>query len=34
MIEPPKLIEIEFRDGKRQVPEYLAALMTGSRPTA
>ena len=29
MIEPPKFVEIEFRDGKRQVPEYLASLMNG-----
>jgi hypothetical protein len=29
MIEPPVPVEIEFRDGKRQVPEYLAAVMEG-----
>jgi hypothetical protein len=27
MIEPPKVIELEFRDGRRQVPEYVAALL-------
>jgi hypothetical protein len=27
--DPPSLIELEFRDGKRQVPEYVAAIMAG-----
>jgi hypothetical protein len=27
--EPPAPVEIEFRDGKRLVPEYLGAIMGG-----
>jgi hypothetical protein len=29
VFEPPVPVELEFRDGPRQVPEYLAALMKG-----
>lgn len=29
MFETPQLREIEFRDGKRLVPEYLGAIMSG-----
>lgn len=27
--EPPQDVELQFRDGKRLVPEYLGALMEG-----
>jgi hypothetical protein len=29
MIEPPDLIEMVFRDGKRRVPAYIANLFSG-----
>lgn len=29
MFATPQPIELEFRDGKRPVPEYLAAIMAG-----